>query len=163
MSDTNAVVQARWAYAHMKGWKENEKVDFDFRDAHDLDEMTSRAQDEQYVKRQLRERMNKSFAVVLLLGEKTKNLHKFVRWELELALEFGLPIIVVNLNDKRQIDRERCPAIIRDVCAVHVPFRMAAIKGALDGFPAAFRQMDAATKAQGPRHYSEEVYKKWGL
>ena len=36
----------KWAYAFMKGWKTNERVDFDFEDAHDLDAMTGRAQSE---------------------------------------------------------------------------------------------------------------------
>lgn len=31
----------KWAYGFMKGWKTNDRVDFDFEDAHDLDEMTS--------------------------------------------------------------------------------------------------------------------------
>src|ERR1700730_6841568 len=35
----------KWAYAYMKGWKINDRIDFDFRDAHDLDTMTGRAQD----------------------------------------------------------------------------------------------------------------------
>jgi hypothetical protein len=86
----------KWAYAFMKGWNKNENIDFDFRDAHDLDSMTGRAQDERYVKGILRQRMQQSSAVVLLLGEKTNRLHQFVRWELELALELGLPIIVAN-------------------------------------------------------------------
>jgi hypothetical protein len=50
----------KWAYAFMKGWKTNERVDFDFEDAHDLDAMTGRAQSEQYVKSMLKERMKAS-------------------------------------------------------------------------------------------------------
>jgi MTH538 TIR-like domain (DUF1863) len=62
----------KWAYAYMKGWKTNEKVNFDFRDAHDLDSMTALAQNEQYVKGKLRERMANSAAVVVILGKKTR-------------------------------------------------------------------------------------------
>jgi hypothetical protein len=118
----------KWAYAYMLGWKNNERIDFDFRDAHDLDNMTSRAQSEEYVKGKLRERMEKSTAVLVLVGKKTKNLFKFVRWELELALELGLPLIVVNLNDKRKKDDDLCPPIIRDACAIHIPFKLGMIK-----------------------------------
>ena len=67
----------RWTYAYMRGWKQNKEVDFDFEDAHDLDKMTSRAQNENCVKSQLRERMKKSTAAVVLVGEKTKNLCRF--------------------------------------------------------------------------------------
>jgi hypothetical protein len=153
----------KWAYAYMKGWKKNENIDFDFRDAHDIDSMTARAQNEQYVKTQLRERMGKSAAVVVIVGRNTKNLYKFVRWELELALELGMPIIVVNLNEKRDLDRDLCPAFIRDACAVHLPFKMAAIKGALDAWPAEFRKMNGSDKAKGARVYSTDIYKSWGI
>jgi len=57
-----------WAYRFMRGWKANDKVDFDFRDAHDLDAMTGKAQDEQYVKRNLRARMEQSAAALVLVG-----------------------------------------------------------------------------------------------
>jgi hypothetical protein len=153
----------KWAYGFMKGWRQNERVEFDFRDAHDLDTMTSRAQNEEYVKGKLRERMAQSSAVLILVGKKTKNLYKFVRWELDLALELGLPIIVVNLNDKRDIDRNLCPPIIQDACAVHIPFKLAAIRHALDKWPTNFRGLDASEKAKGPRHYLADVYNSLGL
>ena len=122
----------KWAYGYMKGWKQNDRVDFDFRDAHDLDSMTGRAQDEAYVKSNLRERMKRSKAVIVLIGEKTKNLYKYVRWEVDLAIELDLPIIAVNLNKKNRQDAVRCPAIIRDnPRVVHIPFSMEAIKHAL--------------------------------
>jgi len=35
-----------WAYAYMKGWKQNENIDFDFHDAHDLNVITDRASEE---------------------------------------------------------------------------------------------------------------------
>jgi hypothetical protein len=143
----------KWAYGFMKGWRESEHVDFDFRDAHDLDSMTSRAQDEAYVKSKLKERMRLSSVVLVLVGDKTKNLYKFVRWELELALEIGLPIVVVNLNKRDDIDHDLCPAIIRDVCAVHVPFKMAAIKHALDKWPTEYRSLNAEIKKRGGRSY----------
>ncbi len=36
----------KYAYAFMNCWKVNDRVEFDFRDAHDLGVMTARAQDE---------------------------------------------------------------------------------------------------------------------
>jgi hypothetical protein len=71
------------------------------------------------VKAKLKERMNNSAALVV---EKARNLYKFVRWEIELALELGVPIIVANLNNKTKLDTGLCPAILRDACAIHVPF-----------------------------------------
>jgi hypothetical protein len=145
----------KWAYAYMNGWKANKNIDFDYQNAHDLDNMTGRAQDEQYVKSKLRERMKNSSAVVVLVGEKTKNLYKYVRWELELALELGLPIIAANLNKKNRQDYSLCPAIIRDACAVHIPYTLEAIKYAMAHWPAGFRSLSATDKAAGARHYDQ--------
>ncbi len=144
----------KWAYAFMKGWKTNDRVDFDFEDAHDLDEMTSRAQNEAYVKLKLKERMKSSEALIVIVGEKTKNLYKFVRWEIEFAMELGLPIIVANLNNKTQLDADLCPPIIRDACAVHVAFKKEAIKHALSNWPTEYRRLDAKAKSSGARHYN---------
>jgi len=151
-----------WSYRLMKGWKVNERVDFDFRDAHDLDGMTARAQSEEYVKTQLRERMAKSGAVLVLIGEKTKNLYKFVRWELELAQQLKLPIIAVNLNESKSQD-DRCPPVIRDTCVLHIPFKMKAIKWALDNWPGIYARLTPEEKDKGHRIVSDAVYTNLGL
>ena len=82
----------KWAYAYMLGWKTNDRVAFDFRDAHDLTAMKSRAQDGVYVKSRLRERMNNTKQIVVIVGESTKDLRNFVPWEINLAIGKNLPI-----------------------------------------------------------------------
>ena len=167
MASTTYVIfdgdEDNWAYRFMRGWQANRYVDFEFEDAHDLDNMTSRAQDEQYVKSRLRDRMRQADVVVVLVGAKTKNLYRFVRWEIELALDFGLPIIVVNLNERRGIDYDRCPPILHKACAIHVPFKAAIMKFALEQYPAAFRTFDGAEKGKGPRYFFPETYTSLGL
>lgn len=152
-----------WAYQYIRGWAANRRLDFTFENSHDLDMMTSRAQNEEYVKRNLRARMEGSTEVLVLVGEKTKNLYRYVRWEIELALELGLPIIVVNLNKARYIDHDRIPPILRDKCALHIAFRYRAIKHALSTWRDAFRRMDQKTKLEGPRYYPPETYEELGL
>jgi MTH538 TIR-like domain (DUF1863) len=152
-----------WSYAYMKGWCANERVPFDFRDAHDLTPMTRRAQDEQYVKSQLRQRLQKSAAAIVLVGVSTRNLYRFVRWEIEVAKELDLPIIVANLNHNRARDDELCPPILRDWCAVHVAFKMKIIRHALDAWPAQFRNLAPAERASGWHYYGEDVYRSLGL
>jgi hypothetical protein len=153
--------QGYGAYAYMKGWKKNDRGDFDFVDAHDLQPLTSRAEDEAYIKGRLRERLRNSSQVIVLVGENTKNLYRFVRWEIELALELGLPIIVVNLNDRADCDTDRCPAILRNEYAVHVPFKLAIIKHALDQFPAEHARRNRTER--GPRVYGDDVYSQVGV
>lgn len=151
----------RYSYAFMKGWKANDRVEFDFRDAHDIGPMTGRAEDEAYVKAELRKRMKASSQVVVLLGESTKYLRKFVGWEIDLALELGLPIVVVNLNEKRQMDSDRCPVPLRTGYVLHVAFKRAIIKYALENFPAEFAARDRSLT--GPRYYGDDVYRRVGL
>jgi MTH538 TIR-like domain (DUF1863) len=152
----------KWAYAFMLGWKSKDHIDFDFRDAHDIGTMTGLAQSEAYVKKNLRDRMERSSAVIALIGDSTKNLYKYVRWELELALDLGLPIIVVNLNDLRSIDDKLCPAILKGADAMHVPFKMKIIKYALDNWPGYFKSLTA--KQRGDNwHYKAETYTSLSL
>jgi hypothetical protein len=151
------------AFPRQPGWKANDNTNSDFKDAHDLDNMTGRAQDEAYVKGILKERMQKSEAVLVLLGSNTKNLYKFVRWEIELAKALDLPIIVANLNEHIGQDGVLCPALIRDHCAVHVPYKMVAIQNALALYPSEYRRFDGQTKAGGWRSYSAETLKNWGM
>ncbi|MGO7035715.1 TIR domain-containing protein [Rhizobium ruizarguesonis] len=152
----------RWAYRFVRGWHSNPNIPFTFADAHDLDNMTSRAQSEDYVKGRLRERMKQSTAVLALIGESTKNLYRFVRWELELAMSLDLPIIAANLNDSRTQDA-LCPPVIRDRCVVHVPFKLKAIEHALTHWPVEYRSLSREERSGGARHYTQGQYREWGL
>ena len=149
-----------WAYAYMKGWKTNDNIDFNFHDAHDLRPLTARAC-EDTVKRALRHRFSNAKQVIVLVGDNTKFLYRFVRWEIDIALELGLPIIVVNLNGKRTQDDDLCPPILRNRNAVHVPFRMQAIKHALDTFPEFYPQIPA--KKETAWYYNSYTYASIGL
>jgi hypothetical protein len=141
-----------WAYGYMKGWISREHIDFNFYDAHDLKPLTERASDETVYAR-LRERMSNTKQAIVLIGEHTKDLRKFVSWELGLVLKNEIPLVAINLNQKRQCDFELCPAIIRNEYVVHVAFRAKIVQYALDNFPAEYakRQSDA----KGPRVYND--------
>lgn len=149
-----------WAYAYMKGWKSNQNIDFNFYDAHDIKTITDRASEET-VKRTLRERFSSAKQVIVLIGEHSKNLYRFVRWEIELALKSSLPVVAVNLNDKRQYDSDRCPPILRGEYVVHIPFKMAIIKYALDNFPQEYQKRNG--EVAGDRVYPDSVYQSLGL
>ena len=145
----------------MKGWKALPAVDFEFYDAHDLgSELTERAS-EATIKSRLRTRFSSAKQVVVLIGENTRYLYRFVRWELDVALELDLPMVAVNLNGKRAMDADRCPPIIRPEYVVHVPFRRAIIKYALDNFPN--QHQSRAPGASGPLYYPDSVYGRLGL
>ena len=149
-----------WAYAFMKGWKSNENMDFNFYDAHDIRPLTDRASEET-VRKALRERLANAKQTIVLVGENTRNLYRFVRWEIEISQKRELPIIVVNLNGSRQLDGDRCPAILREWLAAHIEFKAKIIQHALDNFPDEYTRLRESTN--GPRYYKDEVYRKLGL
>lgn len=146
-----------WAYAYMKGWKANKNIDFNFHDAHDIMKMP-RATDEIYVKSRLRERLDNTKQAVLLCGEKTKNLYRFVRWEIETCLGKQIPIVVANLNGLRWIDDDRCPPILKGRGAMHVAYGARIIKFALDNFA----ENPAEYKSDLNWYYDDAIYSELG-
>jgi hypothetical protein len=147
-------------YRVMRGWKVNKKVDFDFHDAHDLNVLTDRASDET-VYRKLRERFSSGKQAIVLIGEMTRRKHKFVRWEMQVALELEMPIVAVNLNGKRSMDPGRCPPVLRGEYVIHVPYRARIIKWELDNFPPQHARRD---KYPGGDWYVDDaVYQELGL
>lgn len=153
-----------WAYRYMRGWKVNDHIDFDFHDAHDLNSARDTSIEES-IKAQLRIRMQNSKQMLLLVGEKTKYLRKFVPWEIELARKKDIPIIVVNLNNKKVYDDDLCPSAVKDwTYTINIPFRMKIIKYALDNFPNSYdKRKDDPEYMSHKYHYKDSVYEELGL
>lgn len=150
-------------YNLMKAWKQSDKTDFNFYDAHDLNNARDTSKPES-IKKQLAERMANSKMFVLLLGEKTKYLTKFVKWEVEHAIYLNLPIIVVNLNNKRHVDEERMPSWLKDKLCISCSYNSKIIQYSLENWGDYHYQYqkDADKKT---KHYSwkDSVYKDLGL
>lgn len=150
-----------WAYRIMTAWVRNEHIDFNFYNAHDLNSARDTSTVES-IKAQLRGRMANSKQMILLVGEKTRYLRKFVPWEIELARKKDIPIVVANLNGNRGYDANHCPAAIGDeVYTMHVSFNARIIQYALDDFAETYQQVKR-TKV-GNYQYTDSVYKRLGL
>ena len=144
-------------YWLMKAWKQNDNTAFDFYDAHDINNILDKS--EESIKRGLQERFRNTKVFVLLVGEHTRYLYRYVRWEIQEALKRNLPCIVVNINGKRSLDSERCPAIIRNQLAVHISYNAKIMQYALDNWPQFFEE----ARKTGAYYYSDEIYEKLGL
>ncbi len=147
-------------YNLMKAWKQSDYSTFNFYDAHDVNNILDKS--EASIKSGLQERFRNSKVFVLLVGEHTRYLYKYVRWEIEQAIKRDLPCIVVNLNGKRSMDSERCPAIIRDSLAIHINFHSKMLQYALENWPASYEQLKKEGKS-GAYYYGEETYQRLGL
>src|SRR5437773_9253411 len=89
-------------YRLMTAWKEHEHIDFNFADCQLTDELNS--EDENYIKRRCRERINMAGTYIMLIGTDIRSKHTYVRCEAEVALEKGCRVIGVNLDRWRRIN-----------------------------------------------------------
>ena len=97
-----------------------------------------------------------------LIGDRTRYLFKFVRWELEQALELGIPIIGVNLNGRRSQDIDLCPPVIRDELVIYVSFHQRIIRYAISDWPGQFDRLRTEGKG-GAYFYQDDVYRRLGM
>ena len=148
-------------YWLMKAWKQNDGTPFNFHDAHDLNTSRDTSQQET-IRRNLRIRLLNSKIFLCLIGEHTRNLYKFVRWEIDTAKSLGIPLVGVNLNGRRTMDDAKCPPLLRDSLSIHIPYNQRIIIHALEDWPSDFAQRRARGDS-GAYHYVAAVYNRLGI
>lgn len=148
-------------YWLMKAWKQNDGLSFNFFDAHDLNNARDTSLTPS-IKRQLQKRLRNSKILVVLIGESTRYLYRFVRWEMEQALYLELPIIGVNLNGLRKQDLIRCPPVIRNELAIYVSFNAAILQYALENWIESYYLLKDQGES-GAYYYSENIYTRLNL
>lgn len=155
-------------YRLMEAWRENERIDFSFFDAHDLYISRDTSQPTT-IKRNLRERMKYAKQIVLLGSRHAKKKggdgESFLAHEVALALEFDLPVVIANLDGDRSVDKNFIPTPLLDPYTISVSFQPAIIKFALDDYAPAFREnpKSGPKSKSGPYYYEADVYKRLGL
>lgn len=148
-------------YYLMKAWRDRDNDSFNFHDAHDLNTSRDTSQEDS-IKANLRRRFDNSKAFVLLIGESTRYLTKFVKWEIEQAIRLDLPIIAVNLNGKRSMDENTCPPVLRDALVMHVSFNQSIVRYTLDNWPDSHKK-HRRQQHSGPYYYKKNIYDQLGL
>jgi sugar-specific transcriptional regulator TrmB len=140
----------------MKAWKENDKIAFDFHNAHEINNLRDGSSEEQ-IKKKLRERLNNTKVLIILIGEKTKDLYKYVRWEIDWAIENNIPIIAVNINKKKSIDIKLCPPLLNEKLAMHIAFGQKIMNFSLNNWPSQHTTEKKNGKS-GAFYYRDEIY-----
>lgn len=138
----------------MKAWKYNDSIDFDFYDAHELTQAHDWATTES-IKRSLKFRLDNSKLFILLIGEHTKRLTRFVEYEVETAIRQSLPIICVNLNGNKKSDY-LSPSWFGDYPRIYIPFGEKIIKYAIENWPKS--NYSSPNYGKGPYYYKDSVY-----
>jgi len=151
-------------YRLMEAWRDNDKIAFDFFDAHDL-YISRDTSTPETIKRNLRERMKNAKPIVFLgsrIGRKKgSGGTSFLAHEVKVAIEFNLPVVVSNLDGDRNIDKNFIPQpfLDADYYTLSVSFQPAIIRFALDNYAPNYAQ---STKT-GPHYYKAKIYTSLGL
>jgi hypothetical protein len=151
-------------YRLMEAWRENDKIDFEFFDAHDLFISRDTSQPET-IKRNLRERMKNAKQVVLIgsLDAKKKGSDgsSFLAHEVKVLMEYNLPVVIANHDGDRTIDSNFIPKpfLDADYYTVSVSLQPAIIKYALDNYASTF----ASSSNSGPHYYKSSTYTTLGI
>jgi hypothetical protein len=151
-------------YRLMKAWRENDNIEFDFFDAHDLYISRDSSKDET-IKKNLTERM-KNAKQFVLLGSPTARSKggdgkSFLAHEVENMIKLKLPIVIANIDGSRDVEYANIPQPLTsaDYYSESVSFQPKIIKYALDYYAPNFSGSDKT----GAHHYKAKVYSDLGL
>jgi hypothetical protein len=147
----------------MKAWKHNENDFFKafnfYDDEINLERDSSKVE---VIKQILLERLHNSNLFIVLVGDQTKYLEKFLCWEVEQAIKQDIPIIAINLNGMRDFDDNRCLEIIKEKLVLHISFNQKIIEKAMSEWceMAKYLKKECLT---GPFLYKPIIYNQLGL
>ena len=148
-------------YNEMKLWKSNDNIDFNFHDAHDLNNIREDSQEET-IKRRLRERFADTKLLIVLIGSQTKYHYKYVRWEIEVALNKEIPIIAVNILDNKTSNKDSYIPILKNELVLNTQFNQKILQFSIDNWIA---ENDRLKKEEtiNNRIWKEHIYQNLGL
>lgn len=120
-------------YRTLKMWSENDNINFTLNNAHDLKSSRDSSLPET-IKRSLRERIQASKVMILIVGKETHHHTKFVKYEIEYAKSLNIPIILAI------VDNGVTPkSWFNDYPVIEVPFKLKDINYAMNNWPISFK------------------------
>ncbi|HAT9591196.1 TPA: molecular chaperone Tir [Legionella pneumophila subsp. pneumophila] len=150
-------------YRLMEAWKKNTHIDFNFFNAHDLYLALDTSQPDT-IRRRLRERLNNSKQIVMLvsnyLKKKSCQSNSFLYYEIETIKKLNLPVVFANLNQSRISQNENLPSQLSELYTISVSFQPNIIQYALDNY---CEQFSINNDKKGPYYYKQSLYEQIGL
>lgn len=156
-------------YNLIKAWSEKADDDFSIINSHEKTAAVRDNSSKETLRRRLKERLNRSKNMILIIGETTKSDDDWVPFEIEYAVDIckiplivtyvdvSIPIYDVSLYLHKLPDALRRRIDNRTVSAIHIPLKKNVLKHALSF---TFNNMP---KGYGEGIYSVEAYKNFGL
>jgi hypothetical protein len=156
-------------YRIMLAWDANDSVDFRFYNSHDKVPAVRDTSQDSTIKRSLRERLDNSKNMVLIIGKRTKFDNDFVPYEIAYAVDTcGIPIIAAYpdytvIRDAAALSSlwpEALRARIKNRTAsvIHIPFNRRAIENAIGQF-----SHNNLPVGGGLGTYSDAAYRSFGI
>lgn len=146
-------------YRLMEAWRDNNKIDFNFYDAHDL--FISRdTSAPATIKRNLRQRMGNAKQVLLIGTPEAKkkggNGVSFLAYEVQVMMELNLPVVIANHDGDKAVDENFIPSplVNADYYTMSVALSPGIIKYALDNYATSF---DSSSNT-GCYYYRQSAY-----
>ena len=154
-------------FKQMIKWQQSNNQPFEFFDAFDLSLEIEKIKEidrfkEENLKKMLQDRMSEAKVCLLIVSKTTKSYRKFIRWQIEYAINKDMPIIALNVNGIRSVDYDRCPTVLKKNLSLHITFQPEIVEYALDRWPES-HQKHREKKHLHTIRYSEKVYEKLGL
>jgi hypothetical protein len=158
-------------YRTLKMWHANDGVDFKFVNSHDKVAAVRDSSTAETIKRSLRQRLDNSKNMVLIIGPTTRLDNDFVPYEIAYAVDrCGIPIIATYTSTGYSIIRDPkalsawWPAALstrianRTASVIHIPFKQAVIDDAIGQF-----SHNKFPLGGGLGIYSDAAYRGFGI
>ena len=156
-------------YRMLKAWHANDSANFTFYDSHDKVPAVRDSSQDATIKRSLRERLDNSKNMVLIIGQRTRFDTDFVPYEIAYAIDnCAIPIIAVYpgrgiIRNPRALS-SLWPKALADRIAsgsagvLHIPFNQRAIDDAIGQF-----SHNKLASGGGVGIYDDAAYRSFGF
>lgn len=148
-------------YNRLKEFKNQNGETYEFFDGYEFYPLLDKVNDDD-LKQQVLQKVSQADIVIVLMGPTTKSMRRYIRWQVEGAINLGKPIIVVNENNIRAVDFDKCPALIKKALTLHISFNEVILECALENWPS-MHQGYVAKEKKGMFKFPTEVYTHLGL
>lgn len=155
-------------YRALKMWHQNDKVEFKFVNSHEKTAAVRDTSSQETIRRSLRERLNNSKNMVLIIGARTRYDTDFVPYEISYAVDqCAIPIIAAypgqTVIRNARIMEHLWPQALRErissgkASVIHIPFRQKIVDCAIGQF-----DFNNRPNGGGLGVYDDETYKAFG-
>lgn len=144
------------AYAKLKEFKQSDGSNFDIYDGVKFLKSLDKVSDEE-LKDAIFANMDLADAVIVLLSKNVKSMRKFIKWQIEYAVNKKMVLMSMNCNRVRSLDYDVTPTILKNRLSLFLPYDEKALELALANWPESFAS-HVKNGDNSPVRYSMDVY-----